>query len=137
MIEIEKYNCNDSNEAKARERYWIESLNANLNMTTPNRTYKEMQEIWKQTKINNKDKIKEQQKEYKEINKDKIKEQMKAYRQLNKEKNYEKKKEYVKANPEKVKEWRKNYRERNREKINEQQNLKLKLKKDLSNNNNV
>ena len=35
MIEIEKYSCNDSNEARARERYWFETLNANLNMVCP------------------------------------------------------------------------------------------------------
>ena len=35
MIEIEKYNCNDCNEACSRERYWYELLNANLNMICP------------------------------------------------------------------------------------------------------
>jgi hypothetical protein len=31
MIEIKRFPCNDSNEAKARERFYIEHLNANLN----------------------------------------------------------------------------------------------------------
>jgi hypothetical protein len=35
MIEIEKYPCHDKNEARARERYWYELLNANLNMICP------------------------------------------------------------------------------------------------------
>ena len=35
MIEIEKYPCTDSNEARARERYWYEILNANLNTVCP------------------------------------------------------------------------------------------------------
>ena len=35
MIEIEKYPCNDGHEARARERYWCEQLNANLNTRTP------------------------------------------------------------------------------------------------------
>ena len=35
MYEIEKYPCNDSNEARAKERYWYEELKANLNMRTP------------------------------------------------------------------------------------------------------
>jgi hypothetical protein len=30
MIEIEKYPCNDFNEARARERYWYEILNSKL-----------------------------------------------------------------------------------------------------------
>ena len=37
MIEIEKYPCNDSNEAGARERYWYEQLNSTLNTSIPNR----------------------------------------------------------------------------------------------------
>jgi len=41
MIEIEKYSCKDTNEAKARERYWVEFYGANLNMIIPNRTKKE------------------------------------------------------------------------------------------------
>jgi hypothetical protein len=37
MIEIEKYNCNDFNEACSRERYYIETLQATLNKNIPNR----------------------------------------------------------------------------------------------------
>lgn len=46
MIEIEKYPCNDANEARARERYWKEQLHATLNVRVPSRTRKE----WKQSK---------------------------------------------------------------------------------------
>ncbi len=35
MIEIEKFPCNDGNEARARERYWCETLSATLNDRTP------------------------------------------------------------------------------------------------------
>ena len=35
MIEIEKYPCNDENEARSRERYWYEVLNANMNSQCP------------------------------------------------------------------------------------------------------
>jgi hypothetical protein len=41
MIEIEKYKCNDGNDARARERYWYEILNANMNIQVPNRTLQE------------------------------------------------------------------------------------------------
>ena len=41
MIEIEKYNCNDGNEAKARERYWYEQLGATLNSYCPIRSQEE------------------------------------------------------------------------------------------------
>ena len=35
MIEIEKYPCNDDNEARSRERHWYEVLNANMNSRCP------------------------------------------------------------------------------------------------------
>jgi hypothetical protein len=35
MIEIEKFPCNDANEARARERYWFEELKATLNARSP------------------------------------------------------------------------------------------------------
>ena len=40
MVEIEKYPCNDMNEATKQERYWYEQLNAKLNMTCPYRESK-------------------------------------------------------------------------------------------------
>ena len=36
MVEIEKYPCNDKNEATKRERYYFELLNASLNTQNPN-----------------------------------------------------------------------------------------------------
>jgi hypothetical protein len=59
MIEIEKYCCNDGNEATARERYWFETLNSNMNNNVPNRSDKEYQE---QYYINNKEKKNEKRK---------------------------------------------------------------------------
>lgn len=41
MIEIEKCPCNDKREAEARERYYYELLNANLNVKNPSRSKKE------------------------------------------------------------------------------------------------
>ena len=35
MIEIEKYPCDDFNEARSRERYWYEKLNSKLNSRKP------------------------------------------------------------------------------------------------------
>jgi hypothetical protein len=51
IIEIEKYPCADSNEARKRERYYYEQLNATMNNNNPNRSRKE----WE---IENGDKIK-------------------------------------------------------------------------------
>ena len=63
IIEIEKYNCNDKNEAYKRERYWLETLKATLNMQIPSRTKQE------------------RTKEYNDKNRDKISKQMKIYYQ--------------------------------------------------------
>lgn len=47
MIEIEKFPCNDANEARMRERYWYEELNSNLNVRCPIITdYKEYRHIY-------------------------------------------------------------------------------------------
>jgi hypothetical protein len=41
MVEIQKFPCEDSNEARKQERYHYEILNSNLNMRYPERTDKE------------------------------------------------------------------------------------------------
>ena len=43
MIEIEKYPCNDGNEARKQERFWMEKLNATLNLYKPILTNDERQ----------------------------------------------------------------------------------------------
>ena len=85
MIEVEKYNCNDGNEAKAREEYWRCHFNSKLNSRKAYRTDEERKEQMKEYYEQNKGKISEQQKEYYENNKDKILEQQKEY--INNKKN--------------------------------------------------
>ena len=80
MLEIEKYNCKDSTEASLRERFWLETLNADLNKQVPSRSQKEYKivnkeiiiEYHKNYHINNKDKLIERSKQYYENNKEKI-----------------------------------------------------------------
>ena len=88
MIEIEKYNASNHNDALKRERYWFEELKATLNMKTPSRSGKEFDTIRikepkrreyniqksKEYRENNKEYVKENNKEYRENNRDKIKE---------------------------------------------------------------
>lgn len=127
MVEIEKYQARDVHEATARERYWYEQLNADLNVQVPNRSIKESQKLYNE---NNKETIKEKKKEYREnhkneikeyreLNKEKLKEMMKQYRELNKEILKEKKREFYQMNKEEVKEKRKAYRESHKEAIKE------------------
>jgi hypothetical protein len=94
MIEIEKFPCTDSNEAKKRERYWIESLMATLNCQIPSRTQSEwildnkekIAEYHKNLYLVNKEQILERNTKYSLANKEKLAEQSKIYREANKKK---------------------------------------------------
>ena len=93
MIEIEKYPCKDKNEAAARERFWYEQLNSNMNSQVPNQTsanyYAENQEKIKEYKekyyLENKEKIKETNAKYYAENQEKIKETSAKYYAENQE----------------------------------------------------
>ena len=78
MIEIEKFPCNDSNEARSRERYWYEMLNANLNSQRPLTTLDErITDVQQKCKIYyeaNKEKMIARSREYNTQNKEKIRE---------------------------------------------------------------
>jgi len=118
MIEIEKFSCVDGNEARARERYWFEILNGNMNGNYPNRAQKEYidthQEQIKQYNEKNKDYIKERNKQYKLDHKDEIKKRQKQYREEHKESETDR---------------RKKYREENRDELNKRQREQRALKK--------
>ena len=124
---VENYPCECVEEAKARERWWIENYGT-LNMTIPTRTLMEYYEQNKdkiaeyreqnkdkiaEYREQNKDKIAERKKNYREQNKDKIVEYQKAYREQNKNAEYQK--AYYKRNKDKIVE----YRKQNKDKIAE------------------
>ena len=90
MIEVEKYNCNDGNEARAREEYWRCHFNAQLNTIRAYITDIERLERDKLYRGDNKDKILEYQKTYNENNKDKFRQ----YYEDNKQKKLEYQKNY-------------------------------------------
>ena len=79
MIEIEKYKCNDANEARSKERYWYEELNSKLNSCYPGRKEQEYQKLYNE-------KNEEKLKEYRVINKEKKVNYDKQYREQNEEK---------------------------------------------------
>jgi len=107
MIEIEKYPCSDANEARKKERHWLETLQAKLNVTIPSRTQKERDEI-------NKEKNKKQHHDYHIKNRDVIIKRVKEHYENNKEQRLQ----YLKEYREKHKEQEKKYREENKDKIN-------------------
>jgi hypothetical protein len=142
MSIIENYPCTNVNEAKERERYWIEKESSSLNICIPNRSKKEYgqiyrivhrEEISEKTKIyrsNNKEKIKEyldankekiafQKQDWYEEKKDYILQKAKEHYQENKEQKLEYQKQYAQENKEEIAEKQKEYREKNKEEIAE------------------
>jgi hypothetical protein len=109
MLEIEKYPCNDGNEARARERYWIETLNSELNSVIPFKTKEEL-----------KDSKKVSDKMYREQHKEEMKEYQINYRMDNKEAIKKQKREYYLNHIQETKLRGHNYYEQNKEKILEQ-----------------
>ena len=108
MIEIEKFACNNKNEAELREKYYIELSKASLNSKIPSRTKKQYTE-------DNKKKIAEKNKKYNENNKQKLAEKNKDYREKNKQKLAEKNKDYREKNKQKLAEKRKENYENNKQ----------------------
>jgi hypothetical protein len=114
MLQIEAFPCANGNEARTRERYWYEQLNATLNTLYPIRGQKERYDEYYEKNIDN---IKEYRKEYKTINKDKIRQQQKDYTEKTKDARHM----YYVENKDKIKEQHKKYRDANKDKIKERQ----------------
>jgi hypothetical protein len=114
MVQIEEHACANGNEARARERYWYEQLNATLNTQRPNRSKKEYgKDFYENNKDKiseynktNTDKIKERRQKWYELNKDKIAYQKREQYELNKDTICKNAKEYAELNKDKIKEYR-------------------------------
>jgi hypothetical protein len=119
MFEIEKFKCNDGNEARARERFHIESLGANLNVVIPTRTHKEYRESEGVKEL-----IVEKSKIYYEDNKNIIIDKAKNYYESNKIAICERRKDYYESNKTAICERGKDYYIDNRDKINEQNKIR-------------
>ncbi len=104
MIEIEKVvDCNDANELRKRERYYIETLKAELNKNIPSRTPEEY-------RIDNKEEIREKVKEFRIEHTDQFRD-----RGIN----------YRRENADIIKEKRRIYEDKNREKIDARNKLSV------------
>lgn len=85
VVELEKFPCENKNQAVCREKYWMKELGATLNKHKYYNDEKEYNQIYnKRYREENKEKIKEYKKNYREVNKEKIKEYNKKYRDLKK-----------------------------------------------------
>ena len=100
MIWLEDYPCGGQPEACARERYWIEHYETNLNIQVPGRT----REQWIQY---NQEKIREDKREYYKKNTERFKE----YREDNAEKFKERSKKYYQNNKEKHQKYNQDHKE--------------------------
>ena len=136
IIQIEKYSCIDENEAKTRERYWIDYSKCPLNKQLPNRTPKEyrednyekcveVQKIWR---ANNKAKIYERDKKYREENKEQIYEKKKEWFEINKEKEAERKRNNYENNNEEIKQRTKVWYDTHKDEINSRRYVKITCK---------
>ena len=92
MILLNTEKCENSLEARKREREYIEQLGASLNIVRPFITTQEASDLKKQCFENKKDHYLQKKKEYYESNKEKILEDCKEYRIENKERIQEYKK---------------------------------------------
>lgn len=114
FIVIEEYPCENVNEARLRERYWIELNRPQLNVYIPSRTFEEYTET-------NKEKIKEKALQYYYENIEEIK----KIREENKEEINEKKKKYYEENKEEILSKQRQHRIEHKEEISQQRNQKI------------
>ena len=96
MVEVEKYPCSDSNEARSRERFWYENLYATLNSSFPLRNKYEYRKT-------NKDLLHEKARKFYEINKERIKLNVYLYANDNKDKISQRSKLYREKNADVIK----------------------------------
>lgn len=137
MIQIELYECETKLEARARENYWCETLNANLNTHIPNQTRKEYYEknkekdnlTSKEYRLNNLETVTKYYKEYYQENKISILQEKKEYYLKNKDTINEKKYAYHNENRATINQHRKELYELNKDAINEKRRInKAKIK---------
>ena len=112
IVLVEEYACDNKMELERRERYWIETLKATLNMRVPTRTDKEY-------RAENADKERERQAKYYANNADKVRETQAKYRAENADKVGERHAEYYANNSDKVRETQAKYRAENADKERE------------------
>lgn len=127
IILIENYSCENREQLRMREQYWIDYYKNNTDYNVINKNCSYLTEEQKKEKCreydrnryneNRQEYHKQYQKIYNEKNKDKIKEDKKKYREKNRKKLNDYNKQYNIDNIEKLKDYRKQYREQNKERL--------------------
>ena len=109
MILIETEHCDNSLEARKKERHYIEALNASLNQKAPFRSIPERKEYKHNWYKNNFERIAEYKKQHYQDNKDHYKQYHKEHYEINKDEIKEKRKEYAIQNKSKILEQKRNH----------------------------
>ena len=115
MILIKTLNCENSLEARQKEREFIEELKPTLNKVIPYISVEEAKERAKQWQIENREHLKEYRTNYYEENQDRLQKQHQKYREEHKEEKKEYLKKYYEEHKDDLKEYHKQYYEGNRE----------------------
>ena len=118
MVEIEIYPCNSSVEARIREEYWRNELQASLNMYRAYCSEQERKSKQRASYESNKETINSKQRANYEANKEVIKIKSAQYRQENKDEINAKARANYEANKEEINAKRKEFRQANKEEIN-------------------
>ena len=111
IVIIEQYPCNNYEEARTRERYWYETLNANLNSFCPTLNIENQNDNAKRYRDLNKEHKRDYYKQRYQLNKESILDYQKQYNELNKESIRDYKKQYNELNKEHKRDYAKRYRE--------------------------
>jgi len=121
LIQLENYPCNNDNEARKREHFYMKNLNANLNCIRAYRTEEE--------------KLEQQKSDYR--TEEQLKEKSKKYYHSHKEDCNEKSKIYYNNNKEYFEKKRKEYYALHKEELNAKRNEKNKEMKKFNKDNNI
>lgn len=124
IVLIENFPCNDKNELKAREQFWIDSYKCSNDDNLLN-TKKAIIE----TKEEYDEMMKQSREKWSQNNKDKIKayRDSEHYKELTRQRN----KRWREANRERKNELNKQYRERHKEELNEKRRIKREQQKNI------
>jgi len=121
MIEIEKYPCNNEQEACRRERHYVELFHATLNTNIPSRTMREYYE-------DNKESLLASNKKYYDDNAESLRKHSRDYYHKHKEERHDYRRAYYSNNKSVLQAKHRVYYEKNKERI-----IQQKLKSSLAN----
>jgi hypothetical protein len=123
IILIEDFSCENRDQLRAREQYWIDNTVC-VNKNRALLTVEKISECKKQYYEDNKSYINERHRQYYEDNKEQLIQRQKQYNQTNRDHILEQKKKYQEDNKERIREYKRQYYQRKKLKLQEQEEAK-------------